>query len=675
MQTRSTVLGKRGHQDSTTPAPSVQVCEQLQTPDRTPNPKRARTNGSVLDDDGNKENIPPFKGSPGSVDSSPRAIRALRRTVTEAVITPTRSRPAPRRNASLSSVPPTTPSAEILHLAISTPPPTPPANLLPLHVRARALLRSTCNNTQTDIAGREIERASIVDFLAPFIENRSTDDTESPSSMFISGSPGSGKTALVNSIIRQLSSDNAASVNVISINCMALKGVDALWERMIEDLSASNKRKPSASKKLKGREGVKSILNALSVKCILILDELDHITPNAQCLTSIFTLTDTLASQLRLVAIANTHTLTSSSSANAFVPSANVRTIHFAPYTPPQLQAVLEARLSPLSDNESLPESLAAVKKFLPSPTLMLLTKKIAALTGDVRSLFEVLRGAIDLAVASSASKKSASDENPLNPPALTVTPQNVLAALKAYTPASSTNKTSGTSLSTSTTSTNSETVTKIRNLGLQARLVLLAILLASKRLEAGLSLSPSTSASPKKPSASPMKRTTSLPNPSTTSPGVETSALHTYYTAVLSRTESGIFEAVSRSEFGDLLGVLEGVGIATLSSSLGTSSVTSTPTKGRKAFGRSASFGAGLSKNGAGAIGEIRLAEGMWGDEVLRGLGVSGAIDANTADAREEEVRGIWEHEKSRLMRDIKASALAANNSRLDTFAGAFED
>ena len=34
----------------------------------------------------------------------------------------------------------------------------------------------------------------------------------------------------------------------------------------------------------------------------------------------------------------------------------------------------------------------------------MLLTKKVAALTGDVRSLFEVLRGAIDLAVAPSTT-------------------------------------------------------------------------------------------------------------------------------------------------------------------------------------------------------------------------------------------------------------------------------
>jgi len=88
MLTRSSVLGKRGHQESS-PAPSTKS-EQLQTPDRTPNPKRARTT-LLVDDDSNKENIPPFMTSPVSANVTPRSARALRRNATE-VITP-RSRP------------------------------------------------------------------------------------------------------------------------------------------------------------------------------------------------------------------------------------------------------------------------------------------------------------------------------------------------------------------------------------------------------------------------------------------------------------------------------------------------------------------------------------------------------------------------------------------------------
>lgn len=91
------------------------------------------------------------------------------------------------------------------------------------------------------------------------------DETASPASMFISGTPGTGKTALVNSIIRELSSDAKDDLKIISINCMALKDIDALWTRLIGDLSVSAKGKPSF-KKLKGREGVKTLLGTLNTK-------------------------------------------------------------------------------------------------------------------------------------------------------------------------------------------------------------------------------------------------------------------------------------------------------------------------------------------------------------------------------------------------------------------------
>ena len=70
--------------------------------------------------------------------------------------------------------------------------------------------------------------------------------------------------------------------------------------------------------------------------------------------------------------------------------------------------------------------------------------------------------------------------------------------------------------------------MTKIRNLGLQAQLVLLTIMLGSKRLEVGLSLSTSSNASPKKPTAAALKRTASSPNPALdTAVGIETGLLH----------------------------------------------------------------------------------------------------------------------------------------------------
>lgn len=94
----ATSLGKRSRQ----PDQEVSSCEQLQTPEQTPNPKRAKTTLPVLDGDGNKENIAPLNVTPVNSAQNPsssfsppmtsRAARALRRSTTEVLVTPPRGR-------------------------------------------------------------------------------------------------------------------------------------------------------------------------------------------------------------------------------------------------------------------------------------------------------------------------------------------------------------------------------------------------------------------------------------------------------------------------------------------------------------------------------------------------------------------------------------------------------
>lgn len=390
---------------------------------------------------------------------------------------------------------------------------------------------------------------------------------------------------------------------------------------------------------------------------ILILDELDHITPSAQTLTSLFSLPAGTPSNIRLIGIANTHTLTSASSSL----SLNVQTVHFAPYTSNQLFDILQVRLRSLYD-VGLDSAQADPHKFLPIPTLTLLTKKIAGMTGDVRSLFEVLRGAIDIAVAPSKKATVASADFS----AVSVTPSHVLAALKAYKPSSAKPAMSASSVPVVS---NSETVTKVKNLNLQARIVLLSVLLGSKRLEAGLNLSGSLSStsSPRKPGAVSLRRSTS----STTQPSMlsmDTNQLHTYYTTILTRSDSNVFDPTSRSEFGDLLNILEGNGLVCFSSS----SIGALAGSGRKQFGRTLSF-AGTGKN-SGA-GNVRLVEGVWCDEILRGLGISNVLQEDAQiDICEEEVKAIWQREQARNARDVKANDILPKRSREDVFSDAFE-
>ena len=56
------------------------------------------------------------------------------------------------------------------------------------------------------------------------------------------GSPGTGKTALVNAVLASLEAKlQAEDVRVLSVNCMALDGVDAVWQRLAEILGNCSK--------------------------------------------------------------------------------------------------------------------------------------------------------------------------------------------------------------------------------------------------------------------------------------------------------------------------------------------------------------------------------------------------------------------------------------------------
>ncbi|KAJ8495387.1 hypothetical protein ONZ45_g12875 [Pleurotus djamor] len=654
--TRSSVLGKRRAEPTQQPSKASE--SQLATPDSTPNPKRPRTSLTMNDGDANKENIPPFKcDAVNDASVSPRAARALRRTSTEATLTsPSRSRSV-RRHASTSSLVPATPDT-VLQRTLATPPPTPPTSLLPIYARARALLRATSNNTATNIAGRDSER----DIIQKFITGVST------SSLYISGSPGTGKTALVNTIIRD--HEESDQLKVITINCMALNNVEALWAQLAEELDGNGKRKASErSKKVKGREAVEALLAARKTKCVLILDELDHIASCPESLTDIFSLPS--STNVRLIGIANTHTLTSS--ITGVSKDTNVQTLHFSPYTPAQLLEIVNARLRTLC--EETPEGAAERKKFLPQPALVLLTKKVASLTGDVRSLFEVLRGAIDLAVAAISSQSNVTDDvNPLNVASPSVTPSHVLNAVKIHASAKATS--SGVTSNNAT----SETVSKVQNMGLHARIVLISLIIASKRNEASIPITESPSSSNHSTPKSPVKRSHSLPTtlPASSS-GIDSSMLFNLYSQILARSEDGLLSAVSRSEFTDLLGMLEGVGLVTSTGSSACLPITASPTKsGRRGFSRSASFG-GMTKAKASS-GEVKLVEGLRLDEILRGLGVNQnkeeMKDADDVDPREEEVRILWTRESSRIEKDIKtAELLRAKMAQPDAFDEAMED
>lgn len=107
------------------------------------------------------------------------------------------------------------------------------------------------------------------------------------------------------------------------------------------------------------------------------------------------------------------------------------------------------------------------------------------------------------------------------------------------------------------------------------------------------------------------------------------------------------ICSPVSRTEFSDLIGMLEAIGLL----NVGSSTVASPTKVGKKSFGRNQSFG-NISK--VAKPGDVKLASGVWADEIVRGLGIGASM--TPADLKEEEILAIWFRESTKLSKDLKA-------------------
>lgn len=300
----------------------------------------------------------------------------------------------------------------------------------------------------------------------------------------------------------------------------------------------------------------------------------------------IFALPASFPTSLRIIGISNDLALSTSTPSNNPKPTPSLATLNFAPYTAPEIQAILSTRLAESS-------------KLIMTPALSLLAKKVSSQTGDIRFAMEVLRRALE-----HAEKDKKGQGNGV------VGMKHVLDALRAK--------------ETSASAAGNGMVAVVRGLGLHARLVLVAILVASRRVKRALPLLSTHSASVLVKSSA-----------ATMSP----SALHTLYTHLLthSATEGGMFTPVSRNEFTDILGLLETMGLVSLTAS--PSALLFSPSKrGRR----------------PASEGSVALADGAREDDVVKGLTTVDASGA--AGIKEEEVRRIWERESARVEKEAKA-------------------
>ena len=260
--------------------------------------------------------------------------------------------------------------------------PTTPGNAPTVYHCARQLFTRSAD--PGPMVGREDERRALQTFIQQGIESKSG------RCMYVSGPPGTGKSALVSEVCRNPSLGN---VRTSHINCMSAKCSEDVYGKIAGDLGASDLHEKDAMSQLRSKLVPKK--KSASPVFVVTLDEIDHLqTLNLEVLYTLFQWSLHRSSRLILIGIANALDLT-----DRLLPQLKARNIKphllpFLPYTAPQITSVIIAKLKSLLPVSHIPANSIP---FVHPAAIQLCSKKVASQGGDLRKAFDITRRTIEL--------------------------------------------------------------------------------------------------------------------------------------------------------------------------------------------------------------------------------------------------------------------------------------
>ncbi|KAK9688261.1 AAA domain [Popillia japonica] len=202
------------------------------------------------------------------------------------------------------------------------------------------------------------------------------------STVYVSGPPGTGKTASLSIILND--AEVCTKVHKVYINCTSIKSSVTIYSRIAKDLKIENRCKTE-------KEYVQAIEKYLMKNhkmILLVLDEIDQLESKKQSvLYTIFEWPSRPQFQIILIGIANALDLT-----DRILPRLQTRLelkpklIHFSPYTKQEIITIFTERLKE-----------AGVCHVFAPVALQMLAGKVAAISGDVRRALDIGRRVIEL--------------------------------------------------------------------------------------------------------------------------------------------------------------------------------------------------------------------------------------------------------------------------------------
>ncbi|KAI8866846.1 P-loop containing nucleoside triphosphate hydrolase protein [Ramicandelaber brevisporus] len=502
--------------------------------DENSNPQpSATTKVAVKQDSKLSSHFAPLKASSAIVAS--RNIKAaISKKSSLAEAKPTK--PLSSAAATLASIPETKPQ---IAPTVATVEPSPKVSQA---TAAKNVLRSDVAPRR--YVGRDEKRAELNSFFGRCLQ--------SPGSLYISGQPGTGKTALLTDVLREMDSATATATatatttnnektnvakfeGVVYINCMTTKDPRKLYSKLLEGItgdSASSMTVDEAFTSLKSTLNIDSIsTSSQPVKAarqrsassrklsspksaendrqrsfLVVLDEIDNLlSRDNDVLYNLFSWASPMhpSSRLALVGIANALDMTARFLPRLTEHNCEPELLHFPPYDIKDIVAIVSDRFATACSAAGIGADAVVVHP----KAIELCARKVASTSGDVRKALAVLQRAVEIADTDfkKTLAKSGADGS-VAPKSLSISMVHVARALNA--PAGPT------------------VSSKITTLAIQHKLALAAVALSS-------------------PSES-----------SNLASGQSVSAVYSRYQVLCK--DSNVVAAVTRNELTDLITVLE---------------------------------------------------------------------------------------------------------------------
>lgn len=221
------------------------------------------------------------------------------------------------------------------------------------------------------------------------------------SCIYISGTPGTGKTATVREVVAALnvavSADELDDFVFVEINGMKVtdphQSYSLLWE-------ALKGQRVSATHALELLEREFSTPSPRRVPCVVLMDELDQLVTKSQgVMYNFFNWPQLRHSRLIVLAVANTMDLPERTLSNKISSRLGLTRITFPGYTHQQLIKIIESRLEGIGQVIVEPDAVQFA------------SRKVAAVSGDARRALDICRRAVEIAESDKAAAEKAATE------------------------------------------------------------------------------------------------------------------------------------------------------------------------------------------------------------------------------------------------------------------------